>query len=237
LAEVSQVPAEDRIIVTPNNASGPGFAVTVARVVRTELPGNKAALSIRYSYEFSSLTSVRIRGLGVVPLKGEFSYVTSENTLTFSEPGRQNPLVEVPLQETLALAARPPLTDIPQEFPREVKIYDWNATKSLQQSANRTLNHYFQIREFEENNINFITTTYAEINSPELPKGVIGQIALQFSFPFDPTTQTFSLHVQSAVREGRELSDEFKPAFTPVLLREADKFINRVVDEIKTGEG
>ena len=65
---------------------------------------------------------------------------------------------------------------------------------------------------------------------------MIGQIALQFSFPFDPTTQTFSLHVQSVVREGRELSDEFKPAFTPALLKEADKFISRVVDEIKTGK-
>jgi hypothetical protein len=236
IAEISQVSAEDRITVIPNTASGPGFTVTVLRVVRTELPGNKPALSIKYSYEFSKLSSVRIRGLGVVPSKGSFSYVTTENTVMFSEPGRQGPLVEVPLQETLALAARPPLTEIPQEFPQQFKIYDWNATKSLQQSANTTLNQYFHVRVFEEGDVNFIETTYAEINSPELPKGMIGQLALQFSFPFNPTTQTFSLHVQSVVREGRELSEDFKPAFTPVVLKEADKFIEKIVNEIKNGK-
>jgi hypothetical protein len=162
--------------------------------------------------------------------------VTTENTLIFRDPGRQSQLVAVPLQETLVLAARPPQTEIPQEFPQAVKIYEWDAAKSLQQNANDVLNRYFHIKVFEVREINFIATTYADIDSSELPKGMIGQIALQFSFPFDPSTQTFSLHVQSVVREGRELSDEFKPAFTPVLLKEADKFVDKIVNEIKSGK-
>ena len=139
------------------------------------------------------------------------------------------------MKETVAIAASGSMTEIPWDFPPGIKVYDWNTAKSLQQSANRILRKYFEIREYEQQNINFIATTFAELDSSKLPKGVTGRVALQLSFPFDPSTQTFSLHVQSIVQEGRELSEDFRPAESPIVVQEAGRFVDFLVSEIKAG--
>src|SRR5271157_1998863 len=185
--------ADDQVSVVPNKATGPGVTVAVSDVVKTRLPGGREAYSIRFEYAFTQLAVVHIRGLGEVPSKGAFSYITSESSLLFSDPSSK-PIVNVPLQETLIVAAATPLTELPTEFPSNFKIYDWDAGKSFQSNAYPVLNKYFQVSPYEVGKIQYIPTTFTPVPVAGLPRGVNGQVALQFSFPYDQATKSYSLH-------------------------------------------
>ena len=223
--------------VAPNRASGPGFSVQVEHAVKTRLPDNRDALSIRYRFDFSNLRTVRVRGLGDVPPSGSYSYVTTESALSFIDPATSRTLAEVPLEPTVVVAAQPPLTEIPASFPDQARRFGWDASKPLQPHANDILNQHFRYKPYDQDGVHFIATTFATFPIPHAPEGNIGLVAIQLSFPYDPNAKTFSLRVQSIVREGRELSKVTKPAESPAVLQAADSFIDGIIGEIRSRSG
>jgi hypothetical protein len=65
---------------------------------------------------------------------------------------------------------------------------------------------------------------------------VLGQVALLISFPDDAATKNYSFHVQSLVKEGRMLSDEFRQTSNVTIVRSADAFVDSLIKEMKAGE-
>ena len=81
--------------------------------------------------------------------------------------------------------------------------------------ANSVLGRYFRYRPFERDGRTFIVTTYSPLEIRGVREGVLGQVALLVSYPYDATTGVYDFHVQSLVREGRTHSDEFRLTSDP----------------------
>lgn len=56
---------------------------SVAKIlIGTDMP----AFLISYSYDFGDRPAVQIKGVGIVPPKGQFHYITQDHELTFTDP-------------------------------------------------------------------------------------------------------------------------------------------------------
>jgi predicted cation transporter len=66
--------------------------------------------------------------------------------------------------------------------------------------------------------------------------GILAQLALLLSFPHDSAKAKYSVHVQYSVGEGRTLSDELRPTSNADIIKTANEFVDRIVDEMKKGK-
>jgi hypothetical protein len=198
---------------------------------------NVAGYSIEYSYDFPDRASVHITDLGIVPAKGSFHYLSREKELEFRDPASGEVLQKVPLKETVIVAAKPPLNEVPgeAEFPLAFRAFSWRSSNSLRERADVVLGRYFRYQPWENDNTNYLVTTFAPLRCQGVQEGVFAQVALLVSFPYNKTARDYSLHVRSIVREGRTHSDEFRPTNDVVILQAADKFIEQLIAEMQAG--
>jgi hypothetical protein len=89
--------------------------VNVKNVAKVLITKDSPALSVTYEYDFPGRSSVHVGSLGTVPARGAFSYIATDKRLVFTDPTNGNVLADVELKETVIVAARPPLTQIPSE--------------------------------------------------------------------------------------------------------------------------
>jgi hypothetical protein len=89
--------------------------VTIQHAVAVRVASEKRALAISYQYQFPDRETVHIKGLGSVPAKGSFAYITESPSLVFEDMPNGAVVAAVDLKETVAVAARPPLNEIPDE--------------------------------------------------------------------------------------------------------------------------
>jgi len=102
------------------SASASGIApgkVAVGSFVGVFIGKGAPAHSIAYEYEFPGRAFVHVNGLGTVPGRGSYRYLTLEKTLEFRDPATGEVLRQVPLVETVIVAAKPPLTEVATQFP------------------------------------------------------------------------------------------------------------------------
>jgi hypothetical protein len=230
-----------QVTIAPDHATGPSVSVNVTHAVKTLLPNAKTGLSIRYDFEFAKLRSVRIRGLGDVPAHGSYSYITTESSLLFSDPSTNVPIADVPLKETVTAASEAPLTEIPSTFPDHARFFEWDSGQPLPPRADAVLNRHFRYKPYDQYGVHFIATNFATFPMVDAPHGTLGLVAVQFSFPYNATTASYTLRVQSIVREGREFSsatkdaDSLGPAESARLLGAADRFVDQIVAEMRSG--
>jgi hypothetical protein len=77
----------------------------------------------------------------MVPAHGEFQYLTREPSLQVRDVPGGTLLAEVPLKETVTVAARPPLNRVPAEkdFPTDFRSDAWNSSLPLLDRLNVVL--------------------------------------------------------------------------------------------------
>jgi len=225
------------ISVSENNATGPGVKVQVASVSKVLVANNVPAYLISYKYDFANRTTVYLRGFGTVPAKGAFVNLVRELQLDFRNSLEGPQIVTVPLKLTVIVAAKPPRNEIPgaDEFPSGYRSFPWELPIPLQERANAVLGRYFHYLPHENNKLTYLNTTYTPlpIDKTLSDNGVLAQVALMLSFPYDPSTDKYSFHVQSIVQEGRPLSGTFQATNNPEIVKAADRFLDKLVAEMK----
>lgn len=211
--------------------------VKVETVNKVRIATNSSAYLISFKYDFGKRSPVYIKGLGIVPSKGEYHYISQEQELEFLDPTDNSLLVRVPARETAVVAATPPLNEIPNEheFPSAFRSFLWDTPASLLERADETLGKYFNYLPHENNRVTYLTTTYTPLTLDKrlIDRGILAQIALLISFPYDPATGHYSFRVQSLVKEGRPLSDDLRPTKSDDILKAAAGFVDRLVVEMK----
>jgi hypothetical protein len=210
--------------------------VNVKNVAKVLIAKDSPALSVTYEYDFPGRSSVHVGGLGTVPARGAFSYIATDKRLLFTDPTNGNVLADVDLKETVIVAARPPLTQIPSEhdFDTAFRSFIWNSASPFKERANTVLGEYFHYLPRISNDVTFLATTFAPIPLQGVANGVLGQIALLFSFPYDVAASQYAFRVQSLVREGRALSDQFRATTNTAILSSGDRFVDKLVGEMKS---
>jgi hypothetical protein len=229
-----------------NNAGNPSISessadratVKVKSCVKVFIARGDPAYSLAYDYEFPGRAFVHVNGLGTIPGKGSYRYITRERTLEFRDASTGQILRQLPLGDTVIVAAKPPLTEVPpdNQFPSAYRSFVWDLPQSLKECANTVLGRYFRYYPHEDKDMTFLATTFTPLQLRGVPTGVLGQVALLLSFPYDPVTGKYSFHVQAIVREGRTLSDDFRPTSNPSIIRSADTFVDALIAEMKHSE-
>jgi hypothetical protein len=211
--------------------------LTIKRVAKVFIAADKPAYSISYEYDFRGKTRVHIAGLGFVRSRGSFSYLTRTPRLVISDENQNRVLADVPLTETVVIAAKPPLNEVPDEhqFPRALRSFRWDRDEPIQAHADEVLSKYFRYSPQENNNVVTLTTTFAPIPLPANNSGLTGQVALSLSFPARPEVGGSILLARSIVREGRSHSDEYRVTGNLALTKAADAFIDALIAEMKAG--
>ena len=212
--------------------------VHIRSVVKVFLKDGTPGYSVAYDYNFPERDSVYIKDLGIVPAKGSFHYVSEESQLEVRENADGKILVQLPLKETVIVASKPPVLGVPDEdaFPDVYQSYMWDSSRSLQERANYVLNKAFRYHPHFEKGVTQLKTTFTPLPESMLAAGTTAQVALLLSFPFDPQSGKYSLHVQSLVMEGRTHSDRYELTSNPAILHSADDFVRGLIAEMKTGK-
>jgi hypothetical protein len=117
---------DNRLQPKPDETAG---KVDVKSVVKVFLAKDTPGYSIAYEYDFPQRRSVYIRGFGTVPGRGSFRYLTAGTLLEFRDSPTGEVLARVPLQETVIVAARPPLLPTPEvmDFPQDSQMTENSA--------------------------------------------------------------------------------------------------------------
>jgi hypothetical protein len=212
-------------------------AVDVTSAVKVLVARDTPALLVAYRYDFRGRQTVYIKGLGVVPARGEFEYITQEPRVHVRTAPDGAVLADVPLKETVIVAAKPPLNAIPgeAEFPPGFRSDTWPSAVPLRDRLNSALRKHFSYLPRDEDSLNYTVTTFTPLQVDQMPAGTTAQVALLISFPHDVATGQYAFRVRSLVHEGRPLSDKTRPTSNPVIQRAADAFVVQLIKDIKAG--
>lgn len=211
--------------------------VQVISAVKVMVAKTTPALRVAYRYEFRGRQTVYIKGLGVVPSRGEYEYLTREASLQVRDSPDGMVVAEVPIKETVVVAAKAPLNYVPpqRDFPAAFRSEVWGSSAPLQDRVNTVLRKYFSYMPSDENNVSYVATTFTPLQVEKLPPGATAQMALLISFPHDAAVNRYSFRVHSLVEEGRLLSDDTRPTSNPNIQQAADRFVDQLINEIKMG--
>lgn len=212
--------------------------VRLENVEKVSIGTNRPAYLVSFSYEFASAPHVYIKDLGIVPAKGSYQFLSSAQDLEFRDPATNALLERVLIKETISTASKLPLNQIPaqKDFSTGFRSYTWDIPASLQERANQVLAKYFLYLPEENNKLTYLTTTYVplQLSKKLSDSGVLAQLALLLSFPYDPASGKYSFHIQYVAKEGRMLSDELRPTNNEEILKVANDFVDKIVAEMKS---
>ena len=201
--------------------------VRINSAVRVQIAPGVDAYSVDYNYDIPGKSSVYIAGLGIVPGRGHFHYLTSAKNLEIDDALDGTPIVIQTIQETTVVAAKPPLNQIPPiaEFETTHKAYAWKSNRSLQQHLDDLLNSHFRYLPLEHQKSSTIVTSFAPLALAGSPNGTIAQVALLISFPHESVPGEFRFYVQTDLQEGRSHSDDFHQTSDPRIVDACDRFL------------
>ena len=144
----------------------------------------------------------------------------------------------MPLTPTLVVAAKPPLNEIPGEnqFTGGFRAFPWGLPASLQERADAVLGKYFHYLPLQNKDVTHLTTTFTplQLSKKLSDSGVLAQVSLLITFPFNPAANKYEFHVQSLVKEGRALSDDLRATNNSEIVQAADSFVDGLVQEMKS---
>jgi len=221
-----------------SQAADAGSTVRIVSATKVFIGKDKPAYLIAYSYDFPRLSSVYVDGLGMVPTKGTYTYLSVADQLTFRDAASGTVLARVPIRETAVVAAKPPLNEVETRFPSSYRSFVWDRPASLQERANSVLAKYFLYWPHEDNKLTFLATTYTPLmlDNDMSATGVLARVALMISFPYEEVPGKYSFRVQYSVKEGRALSDEFRSTGNASIMKFANGFVENLISEMKEGQ-
>lgn len=222
-----------------NRADGPTYAVNVSKVISANPKSSSAddVMSITYSFDFKGRDTVYVKNVGLVPAKGDLSYLLTDRLLEFRESADGPTIVNVPIQTTgyTPPSVRGPELPKESEFPTAVRTgVSARPPAAFQPRAVEVINKHFLAGFFprENNKIIYNITTYRGLGG--LPRNTQGEVAVMVSHPYDPAADRVTFRVQYIVRERRALSGFRSDGIDLTTRTAAEAFIALLIDELKS---
>ena len=162
------------------------------------VPSSRGPLrSVAFHYSFPGIASVQVKGLGVIPGRGYFQYLTSETTIQFKNPVTNKSILTVSLDNPTRLMAGRNTIAIPAraDFPAVYRIGRWPRTESFQQHVAKVLNGKFPSGFLVDGQtpIAFITS-YREL------EGIAAPLFARFAVMIEPVAPQVSTSAEFRVR-------------------------------------
>lgn len=225
-----------------NHAQGTDYVVSVTTVVEKTTSENTVVYQITYSYEFKGKTSIYVKGLGTVPPKGEFSYMTFEPLLEFRKSTAGPVITIVHLEETIRTQGSDS-TEFPEEsrFPLFFRSGAWSSPATFPGAASSVIQRYFPsgYNAHQAGEVNYLVTTYRnlEISNPHNDttiQNLRSQIAIVISQPYDPAGNRFNYHIQFVARDRPRMSTTWRYGDdrNSTTITAAQEFINKLITEM-----
>jgi hypothetical protein len=223
-------------ILTIAGAAGDEPQAKVKQAVAVRVGPDRNGLSVEYEYKFVGQDRVHIGGLGDVPAEGSFKYITEASELVFSDVSDKKVLARLTLKETVAVAAKPRLNKVPanEEFDPAIRSFRWTSQKSFQFHAGAVLGKYVSYSPREVGGVTEFATTFAPITATIDGQKVPGRVAMLLSFPYDKDRAGFAVRVRMLAQEGRLKSDDFKNTGDQAILKEANSFVEKIMNELSS---
>jgi hypothetical protein len=223
---------------TANVAHAQDYDVTVSSVVATDtLLSGRPLRRVEYAYEFRGRRYVYIRGLGMMDAKGDLKYWTPDSAVEFREAPYGNPIVTVPLEETITFGG-PLGVDIPAESDfssvmREGRWMDHDSASSFHDTAVAVLGQYFPSGYVasQKNTVDYYMTQYHRLEG--LRDGnLVGEVAVLVSHPIQEEKGGVTFHLQYAARESRVKSSSYRQASQDVIAL-AESLIQKLMNDLQ----
>ena len=197
--------------------------------------GDETGYNVEYEFSFMSRESVYVRQVGPVGASGHLEHLVRAEHLDFLDSRNGKILASLAITPRIHPSASPPTMDVPPEsaFPTAYQSFPWTSSAPLIAAANDVLRRYFRYEPRNSDNLTRLFTTYAVLPHSAGAPDVPAKIALLLSFPHDPATNRYSLHVRTSVLEGRSRSDVYKTASDDAVLRAADRFVGQLVAQMQ----
>jgi hypothetical protein len=227
-----------------NKAQEPNYSVKVTKVIERTTPENRVVYQISYDYEFKGRTTVYVKGIGVVPAKGQFSYMTSEAQLEFRESMTGPVITTVQLEETIRTQGSDS-TEFPEEskFPNFFRSGTWTQPATFPIATVKVIQKYFPsgYTARQTGQVNSFITTYRNLQVPNPNNDVNitnlrSQIALVVSQPYDPSGNGFTYRIQFVARDRPRLSTTWRygDERNGATITAAQVFVDAVIAELET---
>jgi hypothetical protein len=223
-----------------NRAEGRDYKVHVKSVVEKSTSADKVVYEIIYSYDFKGRDTVYVDGLGTVPAKGKFRYMTSGRKLEFRQFAFGPLIANVWLEETKTIAGDG-ATDLPKEsdFPQFFRSSTWVPPPTFPDTAVKVIQNYFPsgYNTRQEGQVSYYITTYSRL--PVADGNLRSQIAVRISQPYDREADKFNYHIQFVHRDRPRLSDTWRYGndCNPLTITAALELINKLVGELSATGG
>jgi hypothetical protein len=161
--------------------------------------------SVAFTFDFPGRDSVTIKGLGTVPARGSFRYLTPFDRLEFLEPATGRTLFELPLTDPQQLMNRYSVTLPAQnDFPQAFRTGRWDGAGSFHVHLADVLNRHFPsgFVVLQVNQANALLTTYRALDGVSEP--LFGRVAVLIEPPADhPPGAPFRVRFTTQERRSR----------------------------------
>lgn len=225
-----------------NKSTAPDHSVSVTKVIEKTTPENTIVYQISYSYEFKGRTTVHVKGIGTVPAKGAFSYMTSEPQIEVRASADGPVLATVPLEETIRTQGSDS-TEFPEEskFPTFFRSGSWTPPATFPGAAIKVIQKYFPsgYNPRQTGQVNYYVTTYRNLqvpnpNNDSAIQNLRSQVAIIVSQPYDQTTNSFTYRIQFIARDRPRMSTTWRYGADRHRATEmaAQQFINELIAEL-----
>lgn len=217
-----------------NSVIGKNHKVDVLSVMDVTSAG-RMLHQISYTYSFSGVPSVYIRGIGLTTSSGSFSYMTGDPTLQFYDSQGGSLLAEVVLHAT-AIAMGSDSMELPDIPPADSPFRDgdWKPELTFPAAISAIIQKYFgggyNIRDVGKQHYYLTTFRTLRVSDPQL----VSQIALVVSQPYDVTGHQMSYRVQYVIRDRPRMSATFTKGNDthPVTQSAAIDFLNTFLSDV-----
>src|SRR5207247_4585365 len=175
-------------IFPTNRSEGQDYKVKVKSVVEKTTPDDKVVYDVSYSYEFKGRATVWVDGLGAIPIKVKFNYMTSDNKIEFRESANGPLIAGVGLEETSKINSGDGSTDLPKdsEFPAFFRSSTWTSPPVFSDAVVSVIQSFFVsgYNVKQESTISYYITTYRRLDVSD--RNLRSQIAVRISLPYEP---------------------------------------------------
>jgi len=225
------------LFITPEaGAQKAGTPIKVNTVAKGNTPQGMTLYKVDYSYEFKGRDSVFIKGLGSVPAKGQFVYLTQDPKVEFLDSAGGH---VIGVAYTLPTYSFLSPIELPSEdaFTKVARDELWECSASFQEMAIKALNKRSLLyQSYERDQVSCLLTTYTSLK--ELPDFLCAQIALRLTYPYRTKDAKPLFRVQFAARERRIKEDKWRRELCDEVQKVSNKYLDEFVGEvIVTGRG
>lgn len=219
------------IFITPDSsAQGVKAPIMVNAVAKGNTSQGMTLYKVNYSYEFKGRDTVFIKGLGLVPAKGQFVYLTEDPRVEFldSAGGRVIGVAYTPSTYSFLGPIELPSEDA---FTKVARDELWEYSTSFQEMAIKALNkRNLLYQSYERDQVSCLLTTYTSLK--ELPDFLSAQIALRLTHPYRTKDGRLLFRVQFAARERRIKEDKWRCELCDEVQKVSNKYLDEFVREL-----